>query len=274
MPAEEYARYCRYLVARYGARPAIYLIGGDGKGYYPQIGVAGEEVEAWDAYGQPAGNHYCPHADNKAYQEADWLDFQWCQTGHNGEHVQERVMDMWRNEPVKGVANGEPTYENISATGNGAGWWQGHEAWSNLCAGGTMGVIYGAGSLWNWKLSKDEPGHQDWCIAPDAGWREALAFEGSRYVGLISQLFKDLPFADMQPNWDYTIGRRGLAVPDKLLILYFAKGGNTTIVSDKVPRNYKVYDPRTATLLREGRWSAENPSIETSWNEPHVIVFM
>jgi hypothetical protein len=31
VPADEYARYCRYLVARYGARPAIYLIGGDGK---------------------------------------------------------------------------------------------------------------------------------------------------------------------------------------------------------------------------------------------------
>jgi hypothetical protein len=35
--AEDYARYCRYLVARYGARPAIWLIGGDGPGTAPAI---------------------------------------------------------------------------------------------------------------------------------------------------------------------------------------------------------------------------------------------
>ena len=32
VPPDEYARYCRYLVARYGARPAIYLVGADGTG--------------------------------------------------------------------------------------------------------------------------------------------------------------------------------------------------------------------------------------------------
>src|SRR4029453_8897955 len=32
VPPADYARYCRYLVARYGARPAIYLPWGDGSG--------------------------------------------------------------------------------------------------------------------------------------------------------------------------------------------------------------------------------------------------
>ena len=32
VPPSEYAAYCRYLVARYGARPAVYLVGGDGSG--------------------------------------------------------------------------------------------------------------------------------------------------------------------------------------------------------------------------------------------------
>jgi hypothetical protein len=49
-------------------------------------------------------------------------------------------------------ANGEPTYENGGRRGRAAGWWQGHEAWCNLCAGGSMGVVYGAGSLWQWRL--------------------------------------------------------------------------------------------------------------------------
>lgn len=272
VPAAEYARYCRYLVARYGARPAVYLIGGDGDGYHPQIGAAGEEVERWDAYRQPAGIHYRPHADNRAYKDAAWLDFQWCQTGHSGEHLPERVADMWRNTPVKAVLNGEPTYENIGWRGVGAGWWQGHEAWSNLCAGGTMGVVYGAGSLWQWQLHKDEPGHEAWCVAPGAGWREALDFEGSSYVGLIRKIFDGLPFADMAPDWVATIGRRGLAVSGVLLVVYLSEGGGLRIVSDTVPQNYRVIDPRTGEVLKTGTWIPEHPTIETERGQPRAVI--
>src|SRR5690606_28976121 len=59
----EYARYCRYLVARYGSYPSFWLIMGDGMRYDPRVKAWGEEVEKWDAYHQPAGIHYNP-ADN------------------------------------------------------------------------------------------------------------------------------------------------------------------------------------------------------------------
>ena len=130
------------------------------------MAAGGEEVHAWDAYGQPTGIHYRPHATNRAHQGAPWLDFQSCQTGHEAEHLPERVADMWRNTPAKGVLNLEPTYENTRERGRAVGWWQGHEAWSNLCAGGTMGVGYGAASLWQWRLHPDEPGHSDYFLAP------------------------------------------------------------------------------------------------------------
>ena len=92
-------------MARYGARPAVYLVGADGSGEEPQVAAGGEEVQAWDAYGQPTGIHYRPHATNRAHQTAPWLDFQGCQTGHEAEHLPERVADMWRNTPAKGVLN-------------------------------------------------------------------------------------------------------------------------------------------------------------------------
>jgi hypothetical protein len=123
-PPAEYARYCRYLVARYGARPAMYLVGADGSGEEPQASAGGEE----------------------------------------------RVADMWRNTPAKGVANDEPTYEQTGRVGKATGWWQGHEAWCNLCAGGAMGVVYGAASLWQWWLHRDEHGHALYFLAAGAGW--------------------------------------------------------------------------------------------------------
>lgn len=273
VPPAEYARYCRYLVARYGARPAIYLVGADGSGYEPQVVAGGEEVERWDAYAQPTGIHYRPHADNRANQDAPWLDFQWCQTGHHGEHVPERVADMWRNTPIKGVANGEPTYEHGVKRGRAAGWWQGHEAWSNLCAGGTMGVVYGAGSLWQWRLHPDEPGHAPYFLAEGAGWREALDFEGSRYVGLISQILEGLPFADMAPNWQVSLGRRGLLVADRLFIGYADEGGPWRFMADeRVPRHYRVVDPRTGAVLREGVRASAGELIPDEGGAPRVYL--
>jgi hypothetical protein len=277
--SEDYARYCRYLVARFGARPAIWLVGGDGPATDPkileQLDRAGTEIEHWDAYGQPTGIHYSPHAWNRSHQDKAWLDFQWCQTGHNGEHVPERVADMWRNLPIKAVANGEPTYENIGQTGKATGWWQGHEAWCNVTAGGTMGVVYGAASLWNWRLRPDEPGHADWCTAPNAGWKDALQFEGSKYPGIAAKILNQYPIRGMEPNWVCTYGRRGLLVPNRLFVLYFPEGGSTSIISSQVPRSYRVFDLKTGDVVDEGRLPDERHATIDSGDErqPRLVVF-
>ena len=60
VPPAEYARYCRYLVARYGARPMVYLVVAHGSGEKPQIAAGGKEVSEWDAYGQLTGVHNPP----------------------------------------------------------------------------------------------------------------------------------------------------------------------------------------------------------------------
>ena len=58
VPPVEYARYCRYLLARYGAAPAVWLVGADGSGSEPQVAAGGREIEEWDAHGL----HHRPHA--------------------------------------------------------------------------------------------------------------------------------------------------------------------------------------------------------------------
>jgi hypothetical protein len=274
VPPPEYARYCRYLVARYGARPAIYLVGADGAGTEPQIEAGGREVHAWDAYGQPTGIHYRPHARGDAHQSADWLDFQWCQTGHQGDHVPDRVANLWRNQPTKAVMNAEPTYEETVRPGNGAGWWQGHEAWSNLCAGGTMGVAYGAGSLWQWRIRADEPGFHPYFLAKGAGWQEALDFEGSRYVGLVGQILAGLPTANLQPSWDLCLTTRGLVDPGVLFIGYAEHGGRWDIrdAEGHVPAPYWLLDPRTGSVVATGRLERGGGVIEDDSTEPRLLI--
>ena len=274
VPPSEYARYARYLVARYGASPVIYLPCGDGTGTEPQVEAAGREIERWDAYRQPTGIHYRPHHRNDVHQDADWLDFQSCQTGHQGDHVPDRVATMWMQRPVRAVINGEPSYEHTGRRGVAEGWWQGHEAWSNVCAGALTGVAYGAAGLWQWRLSTDEPGHAPFFLAPDAGWREALAFEGSRYVGLVGQILAGLPLAGAEPCWDVSINSRGLLDPGVLYLGYAEHGGPWMFLdgSGRVPSRYWMIDPRTGRIRSSGDTPPDRVPIENDDLGPSVLI--
>ncbi len=281
---EEYARYCRYLVARYGARPALWLVSGDGVGAYPCTVAGGEEVERVDAYQQPTGFHFNPYDDyqepgqpasncfhnNCACQDAPWLDFQWCQTGHNGQHVQHKVRRMHAHQPVKAVANGEPTYEGMHDCSRAADWWQGEEAWLNLTSGGTMGVVYGAGSLWQWKLSADEPGWDACLESPGRSWREALAQPGSRYPGLIRRALAAYDLVDMTllpETSEHAVGKPGV-----FYCVYLPQGGGVTLHGLRGALPYRWFDPRTGTWCGEGTVQPAQPEIAAPSTDPWVLL--
>lgn len=267
----EYSRYVRYLIARYGARPAMWLLVADGYGNEPVAAPAGHTVQEWDAYSQPTGLHYSPYDDfmpewsddprfgfhfNRAHQDEEWLDFQWAQTGHNAEHHPHEVFRMYENEPTRAVANGEPTYERIGAPDRATGWWQGHEAWLNFTSGGTMGVIYGAGGLWNWKLSPDEDGWPDWANT-NASWDQSIQFEGSQYVGYLSRALDGLNLTDIQRRPDLAYGARALAKESELYIVYLPEGGPVRLGGLKEPMRYRWFDPT------KGEWSGSG-TLESS----------
>ena len=216
-------RYCRYLVARFGARPidcpAVMALVRNHK--LPP----GREIHAWDAYGQATGIHHRPHHRNDEHQDADWLDFQSCQTGHMGDHVPDRLATMWAQRPHKAIMNGEPSYEHSGRHGVAEGWWQGHEAWSNVSA---------QAPLWVWRTERPACGRGG-CIqmsqatartlAEGAGWKEALDFEGSRYVGLVGKILDDLPITEAALLGCICQHLRGLLGPGILYLGYAEHGG-------------------------------------------------
>jgi hypothetical protein len=170
--------------------------------------------------------------------------------------------------------NAEPTYEETVRPGNGAGWWQGHEAWSNLCAGGTMGVGYGAGSLWQWRIHADEPGFHPYFLADGAGWREALAFEGSAYVGLVGKILHGLPTTNLKPSWDLCLTTRGLVDPGVLFVGYAEHGSRWDIrdPNGHVPSDYWLIDPKDGSLVLSGRLPAGGGVIEDRSTDPRVLL--
>jgi len=277
---EEYARYCRYLVARYGARPAIWLVSADSTGLQSCVEAAGVEIHAQDAYHQPVGIHYSP-ADgsnpkypqghgNRSHQDADWLDFQWCQTGHDGIHNVSKVSLMHDNKPTKAVANGEPTYEGIGDPKRAAGWWQGNEAWSNLTAGGTMGVVYGVAALWQWKLFADEPGWPKWALDNET-WRDALKKEGSQYVGHVSAAFAGYDFADMTKHPELAGGKPCAGVAGKFYCVYLEQGGDVTVSGLRQSLPFRWFNPKSGLWTEGGKTDGAELKTAAPDNHPWVL---
>jgi hypothetical protein len=284
---QEYARYCRYLVARYGAGPAMWLISGDSDSREAGIIEAGEEIEKWDAYQQPTGHHYSPYCEvvpdwwnrsyeyvphqNKVNQDAEWLDFQWCQTGHGGEHLPHKVFKMYDNMPVKAVANGEPTYEGIRDPENGAGWWQGHEAWINFTSGGTMGHVYGAGGLWNWKLTADESGWPGWANS-NVSWREAIELSGAVYLGYMGKALAGLNITDIGRFPQLAEGKLCLAHPGELYIVYLPEGGKVKLEGSPKMGTYRWFDPVKGEFVASENLEESQSEFEAPGKSPYVLI--
>jgi hypothetical protein len=279
---DEYVRYSRYLLARYGASHAFWLVSGDNNGLGPGVKEAGEYIEEWDPHRQPTGIHYNPMCDNqpewapegicfhynKSYQSAGWLDFQWCQTGHAGLHDTHKVELMYDNLPTKAVANGEPTYEGIRDPENGSAWWQGHEAWIQYTSGGTMGVVYGAGGLWNWKLNPEEEGWDDWCNS-NVSWKEAIELPGSIYVGYLGDALKGLNTTDIERHPELAEGNYCLAHPGKLYIIYLPEGGTVQVSGYEGMADFKWFDPQKGEFTDKGITDAQS---FTASDEPAVLI--
>lgn len=281
----EFARYTRYLIARYGAKPAMWLMCGDGNGNNNGVAAGGRETQKWDAYQQPTGNHYSPFDDyttefipdsscfhyNKSFQDAEWLDFQWCQTGHTSRQLLHKVERMYNNLPVKAVANGEPTYEGILSPSNGSGWWQGHEAWSQFLSGGTMGVVYGAGGLWNWKLTPQEEGWPEWANS-NVSWREAIELPGSRFVGYLGKALKGLDITDIKKHPELAEGNLCLAKPGKVYIVYLPNGGDVEVSKLSGPLKYQWFDPVEGIFIAEGEVENEKKEFISDTKSPVVLI--
>lgn len=262
---EEYVRYCKYLLARYGSQPAIWLLGADHNGKDPGILESGEMLQAWDSYQQPTGIHYNPCDDylatwakedgghcfhnNTSYHDAVWLDFQWAQTGHDSEHLYHKVTRLYDTLPTKAVANGEPTYEGMNEGASALGWWQGEEAWMQWMSGGTMGVAYGAATLWQWKISATETGWPAW-TDNNTSWRQALDMEGSTYVGYIGKIIGASNTTDIEKRWDLAMGKPMLAKEGELYIAYLNQGGKINIPTLPTNLSYRWVNPKTGKGIK------------------------
>jgi hypothetical protein len=146
MGTEKMKRHWRYLIARYGALPVVWCIGGEvDNPYYlgsDRQEKAAEQKREWpkvcryvrqtDPYGRLITVHPGGSRLSRLAVDASLLDFDMAHTGHSdalSHHLPltvEKVRGGYQSEPVMPVINGEPNYEALVAYGGisdfGARW--------------------------------------------------------------------------------------------------------------------------------------------------------
>jgi hypothetical protein len=195
-----------------------------------------------------------------------WLDFNSIQSGHGWAAKTYRYTTHdYELSPAKPTVDMEPPYEN-HPTGKTTPRIDSHQVrkgayWAVLA--GAAGHGYGALDLF-W-LYKDSDGP-----FPKNGfqhWRKAIAYEGSRHVGLMRRLFELRPWYKLVPDQSVIAAgqadgedhiQAARAADGSFLVAYLPTGKPVTIAMDKLSARQiraQWYDPRQGTWTAIGEYA-------------------
>jgi hypothetical protein len=256
----------KFLGERYKNNAVLWYPGGDS--------VPGSEAAVWVAMAKglkdgSGGSHLISYhgsgqtSSSTWFHNADWLDFNSIQSGHGWAAKTYRFIEKdYGLSPAKPTVDMEPPYEN-HPTGTKTPRIDSHQvrkgAYWNMLSG-AAGHGYGALDLF-W-LYKDSDGP-----FPRNGfqpWRKALAYEGSRQVGLMRRLFELRPWYKLVPDQAVIAAGQGegedhvraaRAEDGSFVIAYLPSGKPVSIKMDKVSgKTVKAqwYDPREGTWRNIG----------------------
>jgi len=188
------------------------------------------------------------------FHKADWLDFNSIQSGHNfGSDSYTFVSKDYAQTPPKPTVDMEPAYEN-HPTGANQPRVDAHkvrtQAYTAMLAG-AAGHGYGSLDLFYFYKDADGP-------FPKNGfqhWRTAVAYEGSRQVGLMRRLFEQRPWHKLVPNQSVLASPPGSG-PYRLVAARADDG-----------RFVMAYTPR-GQLLSIHMNKLANPKVKARWYDP------
>lgn len=258
-----FRRHWRNVVARYGAYPTIWAVGGEAKDDYGPWSELAAFVKETDPYHHPLTYH-APEHPRRAIKDVASFDFDMVGIGHNGHQTAAQSLDLMKSclahEPLKPALCGEACYEGHMQTNFQD--LQRHLFWSFMLSG-AAGHTYGAAGVWQASV-EDDPGIDpvyDWTT-----WKEGMDYPGSTQVGLGKKLLERYPWSrfEVHPEWAeqdcYAAG-----IPKKVRFIYLPKRGiynwNGTVVKgleEDVVYSAFYFDPATGRRFEQGITSASS----------------
>lgn len=258
----------KLLAARYRSNAVLWYVGGDSP--------PGKDDAIWEAMAKghkdgSGGHHLVSYhgqghtSSSQWFHQAPWLNFNSIQSGHGwATKTYEYINKDYGLSPAKPTVDMEPPYEN-HPTGKNTPRNESHQVrkgayWAMLA--GAAGHGYGALDLFHLYREDQGPFPRDG-FQP---WRKAMAYEGSRQVGLMRRLFEARPWYKLIP--DQSVIASGQAEGEEhiqaaraedgsFLVAYVPTGKPLSIQMDKLSgKEVKAhwYDPRKGTWTAIGQY--------------------
>jgi hypothetical protein len=251
---EGFKRHWRNIIARYGAYPVVWMVGGETKDAYGPWSELAQYVKDTDPYNHILCYH-SPGHPRKMLQDNSMFDFDMLAIGHDGMKTINRTFDLMKScfeaTQKRPVLCGEACYEGHMQTN--FQYTQRHMFWSFMLSG-AAGHTYGAAGIWHAGVEGD-PGHTgfrgqeyDWTT-----WKEGMNYPGSTQLGLGKALLDKYPWwqFEAQRKWrDSTYFSAG--IPGKVRFVYLPRrniynweGPVIKNLDPSVDWNVYYFDPAT-----------------------------
>ena len=278
--AEGLKRHWRYLIARYGAYPVVWILGGElenqtkwGVGVWAEIA---RYIRETDPYQHPITVH---SGSGRRGVEGDDVVISYDMVG--GSHDQEIAIHSalgnfqaaYNVNPPMPVLVGETCYEGHMQ--QGFQYIQRHMFWMYMLSG-AAGHTYGAAGIWHAGIEGD-PGVAsgafggrkvyDWTT-----WREGMNYPGATQIGAGKKLLERYPWSRFEPHPEWADeGCFAAGIPGEVRFIYLPRRNiynwEGPVIKDLDPTvDWRVYyfDPATGRTfeqdtIKAGQKSASSP---------------
>jgi hypothetical protein len=132
-------------------------------------------------------------------------------------------------------------------------------------------VVYGAGGIWQWKISAEEEGWPAWANS-EISWRDALHLEGSTYVGYMKEALHGLDITDIEKRHDLAGGKLCLAKAGKTYLVYLPEGGEVQLQELVSGMPFTWFNPKTAEFTGKGSVDASSQTFTAPDKAPWVLI--
>jgi hypothetical protein len=269
IPAADLRRWARYLVARYGTHPVVWITGQEinapeerGRNRCEVWNAVAKEIALCNSYRQPhSGHQWVVDVDVRPLGNKSWHTWFALQGGHrnSGLTPQSRYAGYYNFRPVKPVLETEAMYEGIHCGGVVTTGETRRSAWKAMLCG-CAGYTYGAAGVWALKWNDADTRWKSYNQAISS-WHAGMKLPGVAQMRVMKEFFVALPWTKLTPRFNNAAWARWednercvLATLDNQLYVAYCYGATAcgTLFNMKKNASYEArwFDPRT------GRWTA------------------
>jgi hypothetical protein len=259
-------RHWRYLIARYGAYPVMWILAGEipeetkaGRGPWAEVA---NYLRSIDPYHHPLTCH-TGQGRQVAKGDIPVIDFDMVGGNHDeriavAPQTVAIVSSAYATKPPMPVLVGETCYEGHMQQGFGDV--QRRMFWQSILSG-AAGHTYGAAGIWHAGVEGDHGNWGAWNRQPYdwTTWKHGMNYPGSTQLGLGKKLLEKYSWQRFEPHPEWAPGCFAAGIPGEVRFIYLPRrniynwdGAEVKDLEPDVDWHVSYFDPATGRKFDQG----------------------